>query len=106
MLPGEKEFAKQVRQELFDVFGVGQALLKLAVDIVARRRPTVSTQVQTDKILAYRVGHALCIKASKSFRSSLLLAEVGASNDLTIISRSMFETYVAASVVCGKSRAI
>lgn len=99
MLPGEKEYSEKVRQELADVLTVGQALLKLAVDIVSQRLPTVSTQSQTDKIIAYRVGHALCFKACKSFRSSLLLAEVGASNDLTIISRSMFETYVAASFV-------
>ena len=99
MLPGENEFADNVRQELAEVFMVGQALLELAVDIVSRRLPTVSMQVQTDNTFAYRAGHALCIKACKSFRSSLLLAEVGASNDLTIISRSMFETYVAASFV-------
>ena len=99
MLPGENEFADKVRQELAEVFMVGQALLELAVDIVSRRLPTVSMQVQTDNTFAYRAGHALCIKACKSFRSSLLLAEVGASNDLTIMSRSMFETYVAASFV-------
>ena len=99
MLPGENEFADKVRQELAEVFMVGQALLELAVDIVSQRLPTVSMQVLTDKNFAYRAGHALCIKACKSFRSSLLLAEVGASNDLTIISRSMFETYVAASFV-------
>jgi len=99
MLPGEKEYAEKVRQELAEVLNVGQELLELAVDIVSQRLPTVSMQVQTDKIIAYRVGHALCFKACKSFRSSLLLAEVGASNDLTIISRSMFETYVAASFV-------
>jgi hypothetical protein len=99
MLPGEKEFTDKVRQELAEVFMVGQALLELAVDIVSRRVPTVSEQVQTEKQVAYRVGHALCIKGCKSFRTSLLLAEVGASNDLTIISHSMFETYVAASFV-------
>jgi len=99
MLPGEKEYAEKVKQELSEVLTVGQALLELAVDVVAERLPTVSAQVHTDKIIAYRVGHALCIRACKSFRSSLLLAEVGASNDLTIISRSMFETYVAASFI-------
>jgi hypothetical protein len=99
MLPGEREYAEKVRQELAEVFTVGQGLLALAVDIVDQRVPTVSLKVQIAKILAYRVGHALCIKACKSFRSSLLLAEVGASNDLTVISRSMFETYVAASFV-------
>ena len=99
MLPGEKEYAEKVRQELAEVFVVGHALLELAVDIVSQRHPTVSTQDQNDKIMAYRAGHALCFKACKSFRSSLLLAEVGASNDLTIISRSMFETYVAASFI-------
>ena len=99
MLPGEKDYAKKVRQELAVVLSVGRALLELAVDIVDQRLPTVSLQVQTDKNLGYRAGHALCIKACKSFRSSLLLAEVGASNDLTIISRSIFETYVAASFV-------
>ena len=99
MLPGEKEYAEKVQQELAEVLTAGQALLELAVDIVSQRHPTVSTQEQTDKIIAYRVGHALCIKACKSFRSTLLLAEIGASNDLTIISRSMFETYVAASFI-------
>ena len=99
MLPGEKEYVERVRQELAQVLTVGQALLELAVDVVAERLPTVSAQVQADNIIAYRVGHALCFKACKSFRSSLLLAEVGASNDLTIISRSMFETYVAARFV-------
>ncbi len=100
VLPGEKEYAEKVKQELAEVLIIGQALLELAVDIVSRRLPTVSMQqIQRDKNFAYRAGHALCIKACKSFRSSLLLAEVGASNDLTIISRSMFETYVAASFV-------
>ncbi|MEK6259151.1 MAG: DUF5677 domain-containing protein [Planctomycetota bacterium] len=99
MLPGEMEYAETLRQELADVFTIGQAFLQLAVDILARRLPTVSEQDQTDKIVSYRAGHSLCIKACKSFRSSLLLAEVDASNDLTIISRSMFETYVAASFV-------
>ena len=99
MLPGEKEYADKVKHELAEVLTVGYALLELAVDIVSQRQPTISTQDHTDKIIAYRVGHALCFKACKSFRSSLLLAEVGASNDLTIISRSMFETYVAASFV-------
>lgn len=99
MLPGEKEYAEQVQQELAEVLTVGHALLELAVDIIDQRHPKVSRQDRTDKIIAYRVGHALCIKACKSFRSSLLLAEVGASNDLTIISRSMFETYVAASFI-------
>jgi hypothetical protein len=99
MLPGEEEYAGKVRHELAEMFTVGQALLELAVDIVVQRLPTVPLQDQADKIIAYRVGHALCIKACKSFRSSLLLAEVGASNDLTIISRSVFETYVAASFV-------
>lgn len=99
MLPGEMEYAKTLRQELAQVFTIGQAFLELAVDILARRPPTVSEQDQTDKIVSYRVGHSLCFKACKSFRSSLLLAEIGASSDLTIISRSMFETYVAASFV-------
>ena len=99
MLPGEKEFAEKVKQELAEVLTVSQALLELAVDILSQRHPTVSMQDQTDKIVAYRIGHALCFKACKSFRSSLLLADVGASNDLTIISRSMFETYVAASFI-------
>lgn len=99
MLPGEREYAENVRQELAQVLTVGRALVELAVDIVARRHPTVPRQDHEDAITAYRVGHALCIKSCKSFRSSLLLAEVGASNDMTIISRTMFETFVAANFV-------
>ena len=97
MLPGEKEYAENVRQELAEVLTVGRALIELAVEIVSQRHPTVPTQDLTNAIIAYRVGHALCIKSCKSFRSSLLLAEVGVSNDLTIISRAMFETFVAAN---------
>ena len=59
MLPGEKEYVERIRQELAQVLTVGQALLELAVDVVAERPPTVSAQVEADNIIAYRVGHAL-----------------------------------------------
>lgn len=99
MLPGEQEYAEKVQHELAEALDVGAELLGLALEIICHRLPTISASDQDKKHFAYRAGHALCIKACKSFRSSLLLAEIGATNDLTIVSRSMFETYVAANFV-------
>lgn len=99
MLPGEEEIVVNLRKELSEDFHIGRELVELSVDIILQRHPTVPQRDLEDAIIAYRVGNALCIKSCKSFRSSLLLAEVGASNDLTIISRTMFETFVAANFV-------
>ncbi|MGV3483357.1 MAG: DUF5677 domain-containing protein [Planctomycetaceae bacterium] len=95
MLPGEVEFIHDAKGQLDEPMQIARGLLTLGVLIVEQRESSLPENELKDNVAAYRVGHGLCVKACKSLRSSLLLAQIGAANDMRIVSRSMFETYVA-----------
>lgn len=96
MLPNEAEYAKSIRNELKPVFDVAEALVKLSVDVITQREFTES---QPSPPVASRLGHGLCIRATKSMRSTLALSEIGSVSDLTSITRTIFETVIAAAFI-------
>lgn len=93
MLPGEDEFSRRMSRELQRDLMFGHAFLDTCVSILTERHPTKPPA--PDNIVSYRVGHALCVKACKTYRSALLLAQIGASHDMHILGRTLFENAMA-----------
>lgn len=91
MFPGQDEYLKQVSPELDEYLKLGYATIRLGIEMITQRSPTLD---QDRSLVAYRVGHGLCVRACKLLRSSLELVRVGGDTELTILSRSLFETFV------------
>jgi hypothetical protein len=72
---------------------LGHALLRTSISILTERHPI--NPLNEGQIGPYRVGHALCFKACKTYRSILHLTEIGASHDVTQLGRTLFETVLA-----------
>jgi len=94
MIPGEDEFSDDIKRELALELRFAYKMLDASLSILEQRIPRKPPN-GIDEIVAYRVANALCIKACKSFRSIHRLALVGATHDIDILSRSLFETTVA-----------
>ena len=98
-IPKESEHLEKILNELSELFAVSNGLLRHCVDMVALypvRRPR--EQIDNEPV-RYRTSHAICIKACKSFRASIALASVGAQDELNVVSRTLFETFVALNFV-------
>jgi hypothetical protein len=93
MLPGESDFMAQISQKLETDLKLGNALLSTAVSILTERDPIKPPEAS--EVVAYRAGHALCFKACKTYRSILLLTEIGASHDVQMLGRTLLETVLA-----------
>lgn len=94
MLPGEDDFTKQATERLSIARALGYALINQCKSIVSERTPR-NLPVGEGEQVAYRVANALCIKATKTFRSVMALVEIGASHDADILNRTLYETAVA-----------
>jgi|GEM_PF-3558797 len=92
-LPGEDEFSETIRTELEYELKFGSAFLGTCVSILTERYPRVA--ITEDNHFACRIAHALCAKLCKTFRSTLALAQIGATHDIEILCRTAFETSVA-----------
>ena len=96
MLPGEEDYTAQINRELSAELQIWYSFKVTCVEIVTERH---STKPLTHYPIAYRVGHSLCVKAIKHFRSTLALTEIGAIQDVNILGRVLFETFTALSFV-------
>ena len=104
MLPGESNFVAQILQNLDTDLKLGHAIRSASISILTERRPLKAPE--STEILAYRVGHALCFKACKTYRSVLRLTEIGASHDMQILGRTLFETALATLFVLAPRAAL
>jgi hypothetical protein len=93
MLPGESEFKETLERELDFELKFGRSFLNCCTSIITDRNP--AKQPAEDEVIAYQIGHALCIKACKTYRSILLLSSIGASSDVDTLARTMLETAIA-----------
>jgi hypothetical protein len=96
MFPGEDDYISRVSPELGEYLQLGYATVKFCIEVITQRRPTVDSSSSST---AYRIGHSLCVRACKLLRASLELAQIGSDTELAILSRSLFETFVAANFV-------
>lgn len=94
MFPGEDEFIGRVESEVADCLQLVSSMIITGSDIISQRFPTVKPD---ESPWAYRVGHGLCVRACKMLRSCLELARIGSDTELHILTRSLFETFVAAN---------
>lgn len=104
MLPDESDFAAKIKSELANDLYFGDSLLSSCISILTDRHPTALPE--TGEAVSYRVGHALCFKACKTYRSVLHLSQIGASYDADVLVRTLFETTLATLFVVFRNVAL
>jgi hypothetical protein len=99
MLPFEKEVSEEIKLTIQERLDESRELLQLALDMLGHD-DRGNFQVPTTPVPG--VGHwawALALgfysKACKQFRSIIMLGEAGFSSEMTVLTRSLFETALA-----------
>lgn len=90
---------EQIRTDLSPMLSSANALLDHCVEMITIHPESISKDSINDEIVRYRTSHAICVKACKLFRASIGLAGIGSAEELNILSRVLFETFIALSFV-------
>ena len=98
-IPNELDHLEKILVDLSPVMGASNALLGHCVEMITLYPESIPRSQINDEIVRYRTSHAICIKACKTFRASIALASVGSEGELNILSRTLFETFVALNFV-------
>ncbi len=94
-IPDELDYLEKIQVDLSAMFSPSNALLDHCVEMITLHPENISRKQINDEIVRYRTSHAICIKACKTFRASIALTSVGSVGELNILSRTLFETFVA-----------
>lgn len=97
--PDESERMLEISTRLAPIFATSNALLDHCVQMITFYRGGISRDKINAEPVRFRSSHAICIKACKSFRASIALAGIGSAEELNVVSRTMFETFVALNFV-------
>ena len=98
-IPDELDHLEKIQVDLSALFASSNALLDHCVEMITMHPENISRKQINDEIVRYRTSHAICIKACKTFRASIALTSVGSEDELNILSRTLFETFVASNFV-------
>ncbi|MEL7500601.1 MAG: DUF5677 domain-containing protein [Planctomycetota bacterium] len=98
-IPNEDRKLNEIGARLEQLFNISNAILEHCVKTITLYEPGLAVSEINDEPVRYRVSHAICAKACKSFRASIVLAGIGAGEELKVVSRTLFETFVAANFV-------
>ncbi|MEL7497624.1 MAG: DUF5677 domain-containing protein [Planctomycetota bacterium] len=98
-IPKELAHMEKIRVDLHEMLSSSNALLDHCVEMITVHPESISRADINAEIVRYRTSHAICIKACKVFRASIGLAGIGSEEELNILSRTLFETFVALNFV-------
>ena len=100
MLPFEGQNRREIQEQFKDYFDRSQRLLDLGVQLV---QELAKTEAKTAPIVKAACV-AIAYDALRRYRSIVILAELGYTENSNILSRSLFELVLAGRFVLGKFR--